>query len=212
MTTEKVLGHFLTGLLKLLKLKKNSITALQLLKFLILKKDTITCLRLLKFLALKKDFITSWRLLKVLYLKNDSIIFLWLLKFFKVAILQNAGEQSLLKVAYHIIFMINELYLLWVLSFIALEIYYLFGTKFSWKEETDTCFNVECVLLGCKFDFLGGYLVATARYLIITTGYCLLPDGDYSLLVVTARYHSLLLVSTFSMNAIFRFIRDPRVR
>ena len=85
--------------------------------------------------------------------------------------------------------MINELYLLWVLNFIALGIYFLFGTKFSRKEETDTCFNVECVLLGCKFDFLGGYLVATARDLIITTDYCLLPDGDCSLPLVTARSH-----------------------
>ena len=54
-------------------------------------------------------------------------------------------------------------------NFIAIGIYFLFGTKFSWNEETDTCFNVECVLLGRNFDFLGGYLVATARYLSVTT-------------------------------------------
>ena len=30
-------------------------------------------------------------------------------------------------------------------------------TKFSWNEGIDTCFNVECVLLGRNFDFLGGY-------------------------------------------------------
>ena len=70
--------------------------------------------------------------------------------------------------------MINELRLLWLPNFIALVIYFLFGTKFSWTEETDTCFNVECVLLGRNFDFLGGYFVVTARYLMVTTGYCLL--------------------------------------
>ena len=53
---------------------------------------------------------------------------------------------------------------------IALEIYFPFGTKFSWNEGTDTCFNVECALLGRNFDFLGGYLVLTALYLVVTTG------------------------------------------
>ena len=71
--------------------------------------------------------------------------------------------------------------------------YFLFGTKFSRNEEIDTCFNVECVLLGRNFNFLGGYLVATAHYLSVTTGQCLL-------LVVAAGYRSLLLVHTFSMN------------
>ena len=55
-------------------------------------------------------------------------------------------------------------------NFIAIGIYFLFGTKFSWNEETDTCFNVECVLLARNDDFLGGYLVATGRYLSVATG------------------------------------------
>ena len=55
-------------------------------------------------------------------------------------------------------------------NFIAIGIYFLFGTKFSWNEETDTCFNVECMLLDRNYDFLGGYLVVTARYLSVTTG------------------------------------------
>ena len=55
-------------------------------------------------------------------------------------------------------------------NFIAIGIYFLFGIKFSSNEETDTCFNVECMLLGRNYDFLGGYLVATARYLSVTTG------------------------------------------
>ena len=58
-------------LLKLLKLKKNSITAYDL-KFLILKKDTIT---VLKFLIPKKDSITFLGLLKFLTLEKDSITF-----------------------------------------------------------------------------------------------------------------------------------------
>ena len=44
----------------------------------------------------------------------------------------------------------------------------IFGTKFSTNEGTDTCFNVECVLLGRNFDYFGGYSVATARYLVVT--------------------------------------------
>ena len=54
-------------------------------------------------------------------------------------------------------------------NFIAIGIYFLFGTKFSWNEETDICFNVAYMLLGRNYDFLGGYLVATARYLGVTT-------------------------------------------
>ena len=92
--------------------------------------------------------------------------------------------------------MINELHLPRVPNFIALGIYILSGTKFFWNEENDTCFNVECVLLGRNFDFLGGYLVVATLYLVVTAGYC-------SLLVVTARYCLLLLVPTFSMNVEF---------
>ena len=70
-----------------------------------------------------------------------------------------------------------------MLNFIALGIYFIFGTKFSWNEGIDTCFNVECELLGRNFDYFGSYLVVTVRYL-----------------VVTARYWWLLLVATFSVN------------
>ena len=55
-------------------------------------------------------------------------------------------------------------------NFIAIGIYFLFGMKFSWNEETDTCFNIECMILGRNYDFLGGYLVATAHYLSVSTG------------------------------------------
>ena len=53
------------------------------------------------------------------------------------------------------------------------------------------CFNVECVLLRHNFDSLGGYLVVTARHLVVTARYG-------SLLGV---YWWLLLVPMFSMNA-----------
>ena len=85
-------------------------------------------------------------------------------------------------------------------QFITLGIYFPFGTKFSWNEETHTCFNVERVLLGRNFDVLGGYLVVNVRYLMVTTGYWSLPGGYWLLQVVTARYRSLLLVPTFSLN------------
>ena len=88
----------------------------------------------------------------------------------------------------HIIFMIKKPHLLWVPNIITLGIYFLFGTKFSWNEEIDTSFNVESVLLGSNFNFLDSYLVVTARYPAITTGYCSLPGGYWLLLVVTARY------------------------
>ena len=167
-------------------LKKDSIAVL---KYLIPEKNFSTFSWLLKFLPLKKGSITSLRLRGFDFEKRLHHILMTPKKFFKIAILWNAGEQPLLKFAYHIIFMINKLHLLWVSSSIALGIYFLFGTKFSWNEGTDTCFNVEKVLLGRNFIFL----IVTARYLVITTGYC-------SLLVVTARHRPLPLIPTFRMN------------
>ena len=104
------------------------------------------------------------------------------------------------RLSYHIY--IKELDLLWVPNLIALGIYFLFGNKFSCNEGIDAYFNVECVLFGRNFDFLTGYLVVTARYLVVNTGYCSLPGGYYSLLVVTARYRSLLLVPSFSVSSL----------
>ena len=83
-----------------------------------------------------------------------------------------------------IIFMINKLDLLWVPNFIALGIYFLFGTKFSWNKGIDTCFNVECMLLGHNFYFLGCY--------------CWLLGGYWWLLFVTGDYCSLPLVTALS--------------
>ena len=144
MITETGLGHFLTAF-KASKTHKELHHYLTTVKvFNTEKKYSVTFLRLLKLLMLKKVFIT----------------FLWLLKFFKYSV---KGRLS-----YSIY--INELDLLWGPSFIALGIYFFIGTKFSWNKGIDTCFNVQCVLLGCNFDFLGGYLVVTARYLVVTTG------------------------------------------
>ena len=70
--------------------------------------------------------------------------------------------------------------------------YFIFATTSSWNEGINTCFTVECVLLGRNFDFLGGYLVVIALYLIVTGGYCwllLVTGGYYSLPLVTARSH-----------------------
>ena len=82
-----------------------------------------------------------------------------------------------------------------MLNFITLGMYFIFGTKFSWNEGIDTCFNVECVLLGRNFYWFGGYLVVTARYLVVTARYLVATGGYCSLLVVTGGYCSLSLVN-----------------
>ena len=86
-------------------------------------------------------------------------------------------------------------------NFIALGIYFIFGTKFSWNEGIDTCFNVENLLLSRNFDFFGGYLVVTARYLVVTARY----------LVVTGGYCSLLFGPTFSMNGKQYFFKVTKI-
>ena len=88
--------------------------------------------------------------------------------------------------------MIHELHLFWVSNFIALGIYLLSGTKFFWNEENDTCFNVECALLGRNFDVLGGYCSLSNGYywLLLVTWWLLLVTGGYcSLPLVTDRSH-----------------------
>ena len=68
----------------------------------------------------------------------------------------------------------------------------MFGANFSWNDGIDTCFNVECVLLGRNFDFRGSYLVVTACYLVVTVHYLVFTCGYYSL----PHYW----LPTFSMN------------
>ena len=80
-------------------------------------------------------------------------------------------------------------------NFIALGIYFIFGTKLSWDKEID---NVECVLLDRNFDFLGGYLVVTARHVVVTAGCCSVLGGYWWLLLVTGGYCSLPLVTARS--------------
>ena len=85
--------------------------------------------------------------------------------------------------------MIKELDLLLLPNFTALGIYFTFGTKFSWNEGIDTCFNIKCVLLeGRNFDVRVGYLVVTARYIVVTAGYCSLLGDYWWLVLVTACY------------------------
>ena len=55
-------------------------------------------------------------------------------------------------------------------NFITLGIYFVFGTTFFLNEWIDAYFNVECLLLGRNFDFLGVYLVFTVCYLVVTAG------------------------------------------
>ena len=102
-----------------------------------------------KFLILKKDTITSLRLLKVLIFKSDSITFLWLLKGFQNSYSVECWRETATEghLSYHLF--INELDLLWMSNFVALEMYFFFGTKFSWNEGIDICFDLNmCYLAG----------------------------------------------------------------
>ena len=79
--------------------------------------------------------------------------------------------------------MIKELDLTWVPNFIALGIFFIFETKFSWNEEIVlVLMSNVCYLAGILF-----FLVVTTRYLVVTAGYCWLPGGYCSF-------------PTFSMN------------
>ena len=123
-----------------------------------------------------------------------------------------SGEQSLVKIAHQIISMINELNLPCVPNFIALGISFLFGTEFFLNEETDTWFNVECVLLDRNFDFLGCYFVVAVRHLMVFTGSCLLPCGYYWwLLLLIARYFSFPLLVWANIESQFKSIFKKRI-
>ena len=63
------------------------------------------------------------------------------------------------------------------------------------------------MLPGRYFDFFDVYLVITARYVVVTSLYLVVINGYCSLLVVSARYRSLRLIPTFSMNKKFDKIR-----
>ena len=83
----------------------------------------------------------------------------------------------------NIIFKINKLELLWVPNFIALGIYFIFGTKFFW--------NVGLILvLMSNMRYLVVILIFL-WFLVVTAHYCSLLGG----------YCSLLLVPTFNMNS-----------
>ena len=81
-----------------------------------------------------------------------------------------------------------------------LGIYFIFGTKFSWNERIDTCFNVECVLLGR--NFFGGYLVVTARYLVATARY-LVVTGAKTYLYGLKTSENIKIEHVFQSKAFF---------
>ena len=91
-------------------------------------------------------------------------------------------------------FKINELDLLWVPNFLALEIYFIFGTTFFWNDRlilvlmSNVCYLVIILII----------LVVTWWLLLVT--YWLL-FVTWWLLLVTVHYWWLLLVPIFSMNA-----------
>ena len=81
-------------------------------------------------------------------------------------------------------------------------IYFIFGTKFSWNERIDTCFNVECGLLSRNFDFFGGYLVVTARYLVATARY-LVVTGAKTYLYGLKTSENIKIEHVFQSKAFF---------
>ena len=66
----------------------------------------------------------------------------------------------------NILFTINKLDLFWVPNFIALRIYFIFGTKFSWNE------GLILVLMTYVC-----YLAVSLIFWWLLGGYCLLPGG-----------------------------------
>ena len=92
----------------------------------------------------------------------------------------------------NIIFKINELNLLSA-KFPSIGNIFHFWNHIFLEWGIDTCFNVECVLLDCNYDFFGGYFVVTGCYLVVAAHYLVL-------LLDTAHYRLLLFVPTFSMN------------
>ena len=103
------------------------------------------------------------------------------------------------------IYKVNELDLLWVPNFIALRMYFIYGTKFSWNEGTDTCqidlmSNVcSLVVIIIFWWLLGGYCSLPSGYCsILLVTWCLLLGGYWRSLLVTGFYCLLPLVTARS--------------
>ena len=138
----KGLSNFLTTF-TVINAKKDLITFLWILKILILKKGCMTLLPLLKFNIEKghHHFLASFTVFN--FRKWLHHILMTLKDFqnsFPVECWWTAGSEGLL--SYYIF--IKELDLLWVSNFISLGLCFLFGTKFSWNEGIEICFNVGC--------------------------------------------------------------------
>ena len=70
-------------------------------------------------------------------------------------------------------------------NFIALEIYFIFGTTFFWNEGL----ILVLMLIGRDFEFFCGYLVVLAHYLVVTARYLVVTTRYWWLRLITARSH-----------------------
>ena len=157
---KKVLRHLLTTF-TVINTKKDLITFLWILKIFILKKGCMTFLQLLKF-NIEKGYHHLLETLAGFNFRKWLHHILMTLKLFQnsysVECWWTAASECLL--SYDIF--INELDLLWLSNFIALGMYFLFGTKFSWNEGVEICFNVGYWLF--SWWLLGGYCSLTSGY------------------------------------------------
>ena len=84
---------------------------------------------------------------------------------------------------------IYKLDLLWLPNFIALRLYFIFGTTFT----IDACFNVKYLLLG--------------GYCLLLSGYCSLLAGYWWLLLVTSGCWLTVFVQDFDNSFCWSFYR-----
>ena len=137
---KKGLVDFLTTF-TVINAKKALITFLWILNILILKNGCITFLRLLKFSIEKGNHHFLETFTDLSFRKWLHHILMTLNVFqnnYSVECWWTAASEYLL--SYHIF--INKIDLLSVSNFIALGMYFLFGTKFSLNEGIEICFNV----------------------------------------------------------------------
>ena len=127
-------------------------------------KKVSPIIRLLELLSWFLVYSSSYVVMIIIAITVIIIVIYWVVSWSicnfetKSAQVCNFGSRSAI---WNIIYMINELDLFWVVTFIALRIYFISGIKFFWNEGIDTCFNVEYVLPGYN-------LVVTWWLLLVT--------------------------------------------